>query len=141
MEDSLLCPLLLCAFPTLACLLVQRLFPAFIMQDDLVIRTSVRKIVLYRELPGGRRVLTRVLGWRYSIQILHPSPYMRRKKALRKHQHLVRGNQRRPLLSRLLKWMRQRRQRTQDEIRLPPSSQDHSSPSARPARQPCPPAS
>jgi hypothetical protein len=99
MEDSLLSTLALCAFPTLACLLAQLLFPSFIMNDDAVIRTSIREIVTYRQLPGGRRVLTRVVGWRYSIHVRRSPAFKRRQRTLK--QRPARGNKRRPLLQRL----------------------------------------
>lgn len=124
MEDSLLSTLALCAFPTLACLLAQFLFPSFIMNDDAVIRTCIREIVTYRQLPGGRRVLTRVVGWRYSIHVRRSPAFKRRQRTLK--QRPARGNKRRPLLQRLLKRLLQRPQ-PEDATRLPSSPQHHSS--------------
>lgn len=140
MEDSLLFTLALCAFPALACLLMQHLFPASIMNDDAVIRTVVREIVLYRELPNGRRIPIRVLGWRYSIHVSRPATFKRRQRT-RKQQRPARGNKRRPLLLRWLKRLRQCYRPRQDDQWMLPPSQDRSLPSSKPTRQPCPPAS
>ncbi len=129
MEESLLVPLAVCAFPTLACLLAQLLFPSLIMNDDAVIRTAMREIVLYRQLPGGRRVLTRVVGWRYSIHVRRSPAFKRRQRTLK--QLPARGNKRRPLLLRLLKRLLQRPQ-PKDDTRLPSSPQHHSFPSNHP---------
>lgn len=115
--------IILAALPTLLCLLFQRLFTDrdTPREKEPVIRTSVREIVLHRQVGRDRYVPAGIMGWRYSIEIL-PEASRGRRRLPPRNARLHHGNQRQSLLRRFWKRLRHPFRRTPERCILPPAT-------------------